>query len=560
VPVSIRSAAATPLWLQAVLLCVVVATLIALTNPGYGFSSDEGASMGEARALADGSWTYDYPLSWLERAEAARPFVRGDVGERGVAPYAKHPLYPLALRAVGAGTFGAYALSVAGTALAALAAAGIARRLRAGRVSVVASLWLTGLATPLLVDAGMLLAHTMAAALVGACGVLTLVASAPESSRRWWVAAAGAFGAAALASGLRTEAALAVLALAAAVLVVRRSGRAATTAGALAGGVVAARAIDALAIRAIVGTPRPTPPNTVTAGVQGRWEGFYTTWLQTSYFPRTGAGTLLWVALLALAGAAVLFRKGRIGSTGFAVVAVAATAAFTVRMLVDPVGAIPGLLPTIPVLWALAWFVSPRGRGQAWTTMALASVLGVASILATQYSIGGGVEWGGRYFAVLLPVAVAVVVTGAASNVGGLRAASTSGRVALVTAVTTSVFVGVMGLATLRTAHDDAEALAERISAADAASGGIRPIVVTPNRLLPQLLHPDLQRWDWVAADGPDLAGFTSQLADHTDRLVFVAPAADQWLDDQVLARWAIRTVDDSAAYDVVVLERNDDD
>ena len=108
----------------------------------------------------------------------------------------------------------------------------------------------------------------------------------------------------------------------------------------------------------------------------------------------------------------------------FVFVAVLAATAYILQFVVRPDVLIPGLLVTVPVLWGLAGSSTvgpvpglvdaPGGR----------CVVGAVAVIATQYSIGGGVEWGGRYFAVLLPVAVAVVVTGA---VGTLRRCLPSG-------------------------------------------------------------------------------------------------------------------------------------
>ena len=62
------------------------------------FSSDEGVAVIQARMLRDGDgWLYRYPLASHRSPGDARPFEHGDVGSKGVAPYAKHPLYPLLL-------------------------------------------------------------------------------------------------------------------------------------------------------------------------------------------------------------------------------------------------------------------------------------------------------------------------------------------------------------------------------------------------------------------------------------------------------------------------------
>ena len=48
---------------------------------------------------------------------------------------------------------------------------------------------------------------------------------------------------------------------------------------------------------------------------------------------------------------------------------------------------------------------------------------------------------------------------------------------------------------------------------------------MTSNRLLPQLLYDEVDRYDWVAADPDDLPGFADQLAAAgADAAVLVVP------------------------------------
>src|SRR4051794_14452634 len=94
-PSGLRRVVALPAWGHVALLALVVAAFVAASNPGTGFSSDEGAAVSQARILRDdGTWYYRYPLAWMQDATGARPFIRADVGSRGIAPYAKHPTYP----------------------------------------------------------------------------------------------------------------------------------------------------------------------------------------------------------------------------------------------------------------------------------------------------------------------------------------------------------------------------------------------------------------------------------------------------------------------------------
>ena len=548
-----------PLWVHGLVLALAVLAFVGLSRPGTGFTSDEGAALAQAQVLRDtGSWQYRYPLSWLEDARSASPFVRADVGSEGVAPYAKHPTYPLLLWSVGAGTAGALGLSIAGTVAAALMAALLARRLAADEAAPVTALWLTGLGTPLLFDAGLALAHTLAAALFGGATLLTL--RALERGSRRWAWSAGAAGAALLASLVRTEATMVVVGLAVAVVLVVRSRWAGVVGAALVAAALVAHLVDKLAVQAIVGTPSPVPGNTVTSGLRGRWDGLYTTWLSSSASARRPTGTLLWLALAVIAVAVVLLRTGRIRPRSFGVVVGVAALPWLLRLLDDQTMRIPGLVLTVPVLWGMGWFVSGEGVRPSWPIPAVACVIGTVGILATQYSIGGGVEWGGRYFAVLLPVAVAVIVGG---SLGTIRAALPDARarsMVLAVAVAVTLVVAGLALSTLRQGHDGAAQLARGIAAATVPTAGAdRPVVMTSNRLLPQILYADLDRYDWVAADADALPGFARQLAQAgVDRLVLVTPGGDGVPAQLVAAGWAVRATDASNVYDIDVLERTE--
>jgi MFS family permease len=549
-----------PLWSHLVVLALVVVAFVALSHPGTGFTSDEGAAISQARLLRDdGTWHYRYPLEWMDDSTSARPFIRADVGSRGIAPYAKHPTYPVLLRLVGADAIGGLALSVVGTVLAALMAALLARRLSDDEMAAVVALWLTGIATPLLFEAGLLLAHTLAAAAFGAAAVLSFRATG--GGRRRWVWLAGAMVAALAASLLRTEGVLAVAGLAVGVVVVLRSRWSLLVGGALAavaaGGVLLDRWLQPL----IVGVAGIVPGNTVTTGLLGRWDGFYVTWLSTSSTGRESSGTILWIALGAIAVAAVLRRTDRISAAAFASVAGLGAAAYVLQFVVRSDVLIPGLLVTVPVLWGMAWFVDRRDVSRDWWIALVTCGVGVIAIIATQYSIGGGVEWGGRYFAVLLPVVVAVVVTG---SIGALRRLlpSERGRATVVgaAAVVTLVLAGI-ALTTLRQGHQWADQLSRGVAGAAASAGPTRvtdhPIVMTSNRLLPQLLYDDVDRYDWVAADAGDLPGFAEQLAAAgADTAVLVVPTGSDLPARLANTGWTVRAEDTPAVYDIFVLER----
>src|SRR3546814_6797744 len=67
---------------------------------------------------------------------------------------------------------------------------------------------------------------------------------------------------------------------------------------------------------------------------------------------------------------------------------------------------IPGLVPSSPVLIVgLVMFAAHRS---AWSLPLVAIMVFAAMVLLTQYEQGGGIEWGGRYFALAIPIAGAL--------------------------------------------------------------------------------------------------------------------------------------------------------
>jgi hypothetical protein len=542
-----------------VVLAALLLAFVAATDPGRAYSSDEGAAILQARVLDEtGSWHYEYPLSWLSDARAAMPFVRGNVGTEGVAPYAKHPLYPALIWSTGGGAVGALALSLAGAVAAAGAAAAVARRLSGDRWAPIITLWSVGVASPLLIDAGLALAHTLAAAsftLAVAC-LLRMI----SGSDRWRWAIVGGLVGSTVAVLLRTESVLALAAMGLATIVALRSRRALVAGGTLLVSAGLGYVVDRCLLHSIVGVSLPTPPNTVTSGLRGRWDGLYVTWLSTGTGRSQPWAIAAWCCLAALLVGAVLLRRRRIRSSTFVAVTVAVGATYVLRLVVSPDEAIPGLLVAAPVLVALAGFVQVSGSSAVWRAIALGSSGGAGFILLTQYSIGGGVEWGGRYFAVLLPIATAVIVVGAVAPARRAVPSLSAQRVLLVVSAVTVFAVGAIGLSVLRSSHLRADDLALAIDRAAAqltpeASSG-RPVVVTSNRLLPQLLHPDFDNWVWVAASGSDITGIVEELPAHGVReVVLVVPDSEvpQLLADR---GWSIRRADTSAVYDVVLMER----
>ena len=113
------------------------------------------------------------------RSTPRAPTTRSTVAEgpRGIAPFAKHPLYALVLagaQKVG-GINAMVALSLLGTLAAAALGAALASRI-GGPGLARPALWALGLASPLLFDGYLVIAHTIGAALAAAAVLVAAVA------------------------------------------------------------------------------------------------------------------------------------------------------------------------------------------------------------------------------------------------------------------------------------------------------------------------------------------------------------------------------------------------
>lgn len=166
----------------ALLLALIV--VVTLGGPRTAVSSDEGAGIHQAVLLQRGGWLVEPTLPELDPDLVQQPFLRADAGPKGRAPYAKHPAYPMVLERT-SGLWWPHGLvvpGILGTWVAAVAAALLARALRAN--AMLPTLWLLGLASPLTVDAQLVLAHAPAAGTAAVAGLASAVALFPDAFGR----------------------------------------------------------------------------------------------------------------------------------------------------------------------------------------------------------------------------------------------------------------------------------------------------------------------------------------------------------------------------------------
>ncbi|CAA9231167.1 MAG: hypothetical protein AVDCRST_MAG76-1249 [uncultured Acidimicrobiales bacterium] len=528
--------------LHAAALLLALVLLALLAGPRTSISSDEGAAIHQAVLLQRGGWLVEPTLPELDPGLVQQPFLLADAGEKGRAPYAKHPAYPLLLeRAIGAwGRQGLVVPGVLGVWAAAVAAALLAGALRA--TATIPTLWLLGLGSPLTVDAQLVLAHAPAAGTAAvaalAAGLVLAPAAFGRLGARGWVppaATAVAMLAAAATVALRTEGALLVGGLVVgAVLSGSAWRRSIGLAAGLLAAAVGARAVEVAVVRSVVGAaaPAPAPPSSSNGFLAARAQAFQTSWLDVGHAARPGAA-LLGMAALALLGAVVGSRwQARTGVvTGLIGLALGSASGW---LLLGDVGMVPGLLPATP--WLVAGVASTRRSGLRpglSRFLAVASVASAGAILATQYSFGGGVEWGGRFYAVVLPLASPVAVAALWPDSPGWWRTPVAPPVMAAVGLTALVSVG--GLLAIRSGHDSAASVGRELARAAAASPPGRPgdpdhraVVVGPQRLWPQLLWPHLDEHRWVTAERDHLPCTLFGLREAGfDSLVLLGPRVD---------------------------------
>lgn len=465
---------------HAALLATLLVALVPLVGTGSSFSADEGAAIIQAQSLADGGgWVVEHTVP--EAGEAAYPLELSEPAAGGLAPYGKHPLYPLVLSVLDrlGGVPAMVVLSLLGTWAAAVLAALVAGEVGAPQRPV---LWLVGLGSPLLFDGFLVMGHALGAALVTGAVLCAL----RRRGAGWALGAAACLGAAVL---LRTEALLVGLALAAALAVGRRF--------ALGGGLASVAAATYLLedrwqswlTGSSIGAAPPPMLAERSGLLAGRVESFTATVLRPDSGPLSAADLGLLVAVAAAVVVALTLRRRVPDRRLVALAAVAGLAGTVVAVAVEPARVVPGLLPAFP-LAALA-LATRRGGVVAWT-----AGLSVVAIAATQYTAGGTAEWGGRYFAVVVPLLAVLALRVAAGRVP---------TAAVGAAVAASVLVAVAAVGGLRDAHRTTAGLLGTVDAVaatvDAGDGG-PPVIVSPHPALPRLAWRTFADQRWVRGTG----------------------------------------------------------
>ncbi|MEM9656656.1 MAG: hypothetical protein AAGA65_31570, partial [Actinomycetota bacterium] len=432
------------------------------------------------------------------------------------------------------------ALSVLGTLAAAIGASRLAARIEPA--AELPALWLVGIGSPLLFNAYVAWAHTPTAALV-VWSVHWLTTNRVGSRR---IVDLGAGTAALFAACLlRTEAPLAGLALGfgwiGIAVVLRRIGRPDRTLLTSGLAALSATAIGLVVDRATA-TPTDgpvTPPSFDEAFglIDGRLEGFANTWLRPAYVMGP-MDLLLVVSAVALIATAIFVRRGPEGRALAVPTVLIALGCVAVRFVLAPAATVPGLLIACPIL-IVGLILLDRETVTERATLAtlVPFVLFCGAVLATQYRGGGGGEWGGRYFAIGLPLGLAV------ATVGLIRAGrlfQPPQRRQLVLMLSAGVLLlNLLGLFGLRETRNRTDDLAATVTgtAVTAGDGDDRPVVVTTVNGLGRWLWEDLDSLRMLRVTSEELPDVGAQLAElDVQRLTLVSLDPDD--DLQLISSW----------------------
>jgi len=508
-------------------LSAILLLLLPIVGTSQSFLADEGAAIIQARSLEAGDgWIVEHPLPEIDPDGAWYPVVNAERGQRGAAPLGKHPAYPLLAAAAArlGGVTGIVLLSLAGT----IAAAGLAAAL-AGRIdrSVVRpTLWIVGLASPMLFDGFLAMAHTLGAALATAAVLAAVVAL---QDRRPAVALL-VTPAVAAAVMLRNEALLfaAALAVVTGVVALRRQGRGPATLVALGAlsAAVGARLLERVWIAAITGGAVSTTAVGVPASgdsfVRGRLDGFAMTWLTPGYGGAPVPLVALLVMVVAIAWCVLRVRVHPGDPTRILLGGAVAASGAVVAVALAPGNVVPGLLVAFPVATA-GLLVLRRSMFEdiGPFVVGATAALFAGAVLATQYAAGGTGEWGGRYFALVVPSAVPVLLAGLCLQ--GLALPPQVRRSLAVALAVCSLALSTMAVGALRASHQVTAGIVGRIETAGGTTGDVRPVVLTTWLGGSRLAWPTFENHRWLFVPADDVATAAGRLrATGIDRFVFV--------------------------------------
>lgn len=405
-----------PTWTHVVAYALLLLVVAGFTDLTSSWTSDDGAYAIQTRLANDTpSWGYEALPSWAPPPEEHQTIVNSQVAGGVEFPYAKHPIWIDALRIadrMDLPVVGLYVFSLLG----ALVAAWAASKVTVGTASTQAvAFWVVAFGPPLVWATG-LWAHAPAAGLGG----ITAIGLA-----RWVTRGDGwALVILSLSAGvcalLRSDGLLLALGIVAALAATswwgdRRLLPLSAAIGSITVTLGLARFVEARRLTSIAHDLKlVTAPPGSGSWLAGRFSGFSASFVDAGYFNGSAVALgLIGLALLAV-GAFGLRRGGSEPAADIVghVVVLSGAAVLGVRYLWFSDDLVPGVLAASPIL--MLGLVTTRWSSSAPVERVLSVLVGAYAtlVIATQYPIGGGADWGGRFLAPVFVAAVALAVGG----------------------------------------------------------------------------------------------------------------------------------------------------
>ncbi len=386
-----------PWWcIQIPLGLVVVVTLNLFVGSSGFVSADEQVAHEQVEFLASGGWTRPMPEPTIDPDARWHPLNGVSPGDGVVAPYAKHPAFPLILMPFDAlfGRLGRFLTVGVGAVLAASVAAVGAESRRTG--SATAAFWMMLVGSPMLLHAAVLWGHSLAIAFtcVAMLGVQRVVSDHRADIAAVVLIGGGATGAVAMRSDALIFFVLLgdVLAIDGLIARWRREVALGIALGAFTIGLYLLEArwrLSILGPSSSVGLSAPSDPTfdlTIRSSLVTKWL------IGNDAGP---LGLLRFVGLGLLLVEAVHLRDAQASRRPLIVAGAVACFAAAVGA-----GSTFSFLVTAPLLVVGLALLPSADR--LVSVLLATSGLFFAAIVMTSYSAAGGGDWGGRYISLLL--------------------------------------------------------------------------------------------------------------------------------------------------------------
>jgi hypothetical protein len=249
--------------------------------------------------------------------------------------------------------------------------------------------------------------------------------------------------------------------------------------------------------------------------------------LRPQLLASTTAGALF-LAAAVLATVAAVYARWRPGETQLIRGAAAAAAIAAAAALVLPKAPVPGLLLAFPLLPVGLVLMRRSAFESAAAQLALITgALFAAAIVATQYPVGGSMEWGGRFFHLALPAVVPALLL---ALVGAWHALDArTARVGAASLAVVSLVLCVFAVGSIVRIRDITADLVDNVvHLADATSDATDrrgPVVVSNMEAVGRLSWRGAVHGRYLrVTDATDLPAVSRRLAaDGVDEFVFAA-------------------------------------